>query len=228
MIRFVAADHSYWIGDQQLRGVTALIATITPAFDTEGISRRIAKRDGVSQKEILRQWKEKGDAGLLRGSRVHAYVEDVLGGTVDTITDALNVKMPEMIAFDAAWQAFTEKLGANIICREAIVGDAELGVAGRVDAVLGVGDLRHVFDWKTGRFERHNRFENLLPPFEDLSNCEFVRYSLQTSLYRLLLERGAPDTRYGDGYLVHLDSGGGHWTFRSTDYRERLMKWLRP
>ncbi len=230
-IRFNAADHSYWIGDTQLQSVTTLLKSVVPEFDSDGVSKRCAARDGITQEEVLAQWAAKGEIGRARGTMTHSYIEEKLEGTHDPIMDAVNIKSKEMVAFDAAWAVFLTNLKAEIISQEIIVGNERLGVAGRVDLIISVmpegvpARIKCVFDWKTGKFEKQNRYENLLSPFDDLPNCEYVKYSLQTSLYRLLLELETGE-QYGDSYLVHLMDTGTYRVYKATDFRPRLLAWL--
>jgi ATP-dependent exoDNAse (exonuclease V) beta subunit len=228
-IRFDPSDHSYWAGDARLDSVTQVVKLLTPEFDSERVAAKVAKRDRLTVPEVLAQWKAKSDAGKAKGSRVHAYIESRLDGTADPVTDLVNEREPEMDAFDAAWASLTGKVAAEVVSKEAIVGDVGLGVAGRVDLVISMRvqgvTSRNVFDWKTGGYETANRYEKLLAPFGDLQNCEHSRYSLQLSLYRLLLER-TTKTQYGDSYIVHLGSDGEYCAHKATDLRGRLEMWL--
>lgn len=228
-IRFVPETHTYYLGDRQLTSVTTVIKTVVPEFDRERISRTSAAKKGVSQAELLEEWDRKAQAALVKGTRVHAYAEDVIDGVYDPILSAVNERFPEMDAFDRAWAMFREKLNARVIAKETIVADAALGVAGRVDVILGVtvngAEMRACWDWKTGKFETTNRWEKLRPPFQDLDNCSLNVYSLQTSLYRLMLERKG-DAVYGPSYLVHLSDTGEFRVYRGLDLRERVREWL--
>lgn len=230
-IRFNAEDHSYWIGDTRLESVTTLIKSLSRPFDRDAVSKHSAAKANVSQEQILAEWDKKSQESLDRGTMVHSYVDDIFSGQHDLILSEMNVKIPEMQAFDGAWAVFRSRLNARLVRKEFIVGSAELGVAGRVDVMLAV-DLECVktkclFDWKTGKFQRSNRFSNLLPPFDDQDDCELVKYSLQLSLYRLLLEKSEPDDIYGNGYLVHLKSDGTYFIHRAIDFRNRLEAWLK-
>lgn len=230
-IRFVPENHSYWIGDKCLESVTTLIKSLSKPFDRERISKYSAVKAGVSQDEILEQWEKKAEIGRERGTMVHSYIDDVFEDKHDILLSQMNVKIPEMTAFDNAWAAFRERLRAKVSRREFIVGSSELGVAGRIDVILQIllsdGEERNcLFDWKTGKFERSNRFEKLLAPFDDQDDCELVKYSLQLSMYRLILEKSGIEKQLGDSYLVHLKSDGTFFIHRAIDYRDRLHSWL--
>lgn len=222
-------NHGYRIGEQNLISATTLVSKLKPEFDKETISKRVAERDGISQAEVLRQWEKKGEAGRDRGTRLHNYIEDLIQGKIDPITRAINDRIPAMDAFDKVWEKMRSKMEAVIAHQECVVGDAQYGVAGRVDAIFSLNikgnDSLHIFDWKTGKFRTENQYEKLLAPFSDIDNCEINAYSIQLSLYRLILEKHC-DMNLGDSYLVHLRDDGEYMIHRAKDFRQRIHEWL--
>lgn len=221
---------------RQLTAVTKLVDTLVPAFDRDGISARVAARDGITQAEVIAAWEAKGDAGRTKGEAVHAYAEEVFAGTVCPIAEAVNIaNTPEIAAFKKMWTEIQATLGARLIAKEMLAGDADLGIATHIDAIMALtayGRTRvSVFDWKSGKFTTSNRFEKMLPPFSDCDNSHLTKYSLQVSMERLCLERNVPPgagsgVEFGDGFLVHLRPDGTWHMYRAADYRERLVEWL--
>lgn len=228
-IRFDAATHTYWLGERRLESVTTVIKSLVPPFDRDRISARSATKKGVSQAEILEEWDRKGQIAREKGTNVHAYIEDVINGVQDDVLGSLNQKLPEMVAFDAAWVAIREKLKATVRKKEYIVWDAELGVAGRIDLLLDVElsgqKAACLLDWKTGKFEVNNIYERLYPPFSGFDSCELSIYSLQTSLYRVLLKSMGVET--AEAYLIHLNGDGTYRAYRALDLRDRVAAWAK-
>lgn len=226
-------NHGYKIGDKNLVSVTTILKSITPEFDKHSVSLRMAERSGVSQAEILRQWEEKGSYSRDKGTRLHQYIEDVMANKIDPILSRVNERLPEMDAFDQAWTLLRSELDAKMVKQEFVVGDADFGVAGRVDNLMSVlprgSDVRrsHVFDWKSGKLDVDNNYENLLPPFDNYSNCKFNLYSIQLSLYRLIIERNKPSIDLSDGYILHLRDNGSYQLHRARDFRTEIAEWLR-
>ncbi len=225
---FNPSDHSYWLDGRRLESVTTAVKSIVPAFDRDRIAASVAKKKSVTVESVLAEWDAKSALALEKGTRIHSYVEDVIAGISDPVLALVNEKMPEMVAFDLAWRSLCDRLGAEVIGRETIVASPALGLAGRVDAILRLHlpngkKAMCVFDWKTGKFNDRNPFESLLSPWSDLPHSEFHVYSLQTSLYRLILEEGGES--YHHCYLVHLSEHGTYRVYRSGDYRERLRSW---
>lgn len=225
-ITFDNKTHTYRHGTQTLLSVTSVIDRLKPPFDKDGISARLAEKEGRDQAEILKEWERSGEESRDKGTRVHGYIEDVLDGKIDPTMRAINDRIPEMDAFDEAWRRMVGGLNVKTIEKEKIVGDCNFGVAGRCDAILEFSGNPCIFDWKTGKkFDEFNHYEKLLPPFDSEDNCHLNAYSIQVSLYRLMIERNTP-MRMGDPYILHLRSNGSFHLYRAKDYRARIAGWL--
>jgi ATP-dependent exoDNAse (exonuclease V) beta subunit len=230
-IKFNADEHSYTLGDKKLRPVTHYLKGFQKPFDRDGIAQRTATKQSHSVAQVLAEWDATGERARTLGLAVHSYIEQTLHGngtgqlTLDPFL-SLNTKLPEILAFDNFWQQLAPKVCYSKENIEWVIGDADLGLAGTVDAVLfnSKTGKHHIWDWKTGRFDLENKFENLLEPFDYLSASKFNIYSLQVSLYRLIIERNT-DLEFGDSYIVHLSSDGTA-VYRAIDLRERLLDWM--
>ncbi len=243
-IKFDYEEHSYLYKGTKLVSVTTLISRVKPPFEKMKVASSVALRDGKSVQEVLDEWEKSGEEAREKGTIVHSYVEDTINKRPDLILKHVNVRVAEMDAFDKAYTKLSSSLDTNFLMQEITVGDEVYGLAGRVDCLLSVSksmqantkNTIHIFDWKTGKkFETQNHYAKMLPPFDDLDDCAFNHYSIQTSLYRLMLERNRQvicgiDTRevnFGDSYLLHLKTDGTYQLHRARDYRSRIDEWLR-
>ena len=227
---FDAKSHTYKIGDQSLFPVTSIVKWLTPEFRSDEVLESKAISSGRSKEDIQADWDAKRDAGLAKGTKVHAYIENVIEGIDQRISMSINDHLYEMKEFDKAWGRMCSNLSASLDRKEWTVGDSELGVAGRVDALLWIKQdsekKRCLFDWKTGKFMvRKYARESMLPPFDDLPCCEEIKYSIQLSLYRLIIERNLNESLHG-GFILHLADGYPYNVYNVIDLRDRLEKWL--
>ena len=85
-----------------------------------------------------------------------------------------------------------------------------------------------VGDWKTNETFKTDadfkgRYNKMLYPFEDLWQNELNTYSIQVSLYRLLLEEAGIETK--EGFICWI---GPEETklFKALDLRDRLKEYL--
>jgi len=222
--------HSYTYHVKKLTSVTKLANSLKPPFDRGGRAVKTAMERGVDVATILAEWDAAGEAGRAKGVKVHELIAAKLRNELPPADDpflSLNERLPEMDGFEKLWDWLAGMTTLQQV--EWVVGDGELGVAGTVDALLlgKQSNEVHVWDWKTGKeFKSTNSFQNLLYPFDDLPDCDLSSYSLQISLYRLIIERNT-DFVIGDCYIAHLDPTGSWQIYKALDLRERVESWLR-
>ena len=220
-IMFDEPSHRYSLYGRPLTSVTRVISRLRPPFDAPSAAATVAEREGRTGAEVLTEWEQKRQAALARGIQVHQYIAAKIGSA--GAGPHPSSPLPEMDGFDRWWT------DGSYSCRrvEWVVGDSELGVAGTVDAILRDEQTgaNVVFDWKTGqKFSTENTWENLRPPFEDLPHCDLSVYSLQISLYRLMIERNRSGV--AAAFILHLAPDGQATTYAALDLRTRLAAWL--
>ena len=230
-IVFDADKHTYTLNGKKLKNVTGFIKEFQKPFDRDGIARRVAEKEKRSVEEILAEWEATAERGRVIGTAVHQHIEATLRGdgngqlSFDPFLN-LNSTIPEVVSFNTLWQQLAPKVS---YCKEHIewvVGDAELGLAGTADMMFFSPDTGkyHLWDWKTGKLDLDNKWEDLLAPFGYLSASKFNIYSIQISLYRLMIERNT-GFDLGDSYIVHL-TPSGFQVHRAIDLRERLLDYM--
>jgi len=218
-VTFDSDTHTYRINGVKVPSVTQVLKHLKKPFDSKRIAGFVAKKQGKTSEAVLLEWKQKSDMALIKGKALHAAVEY-------TLLEGREVKSesPEILSWLRFWNASKEFLQPRMV--EEIIADGEYMIAGTVDAVLFSSKTKkeHVFDWKTGKFLTENPYRDmLLPPFDDLPECQYTSYSLQVSIYRLMLERKGREM--GGSWLVHCDAEAK--PYPALDLRERLDAWLK-
>ena len=80
-LTFIEEDHLYFMRDENgimrsnYPSVSKIIKKFYEEFDAEGISLRMSGGDRQKQKELLKEWSDKGDYATNMGSRVHYILE---------------------------------------------------------------------------------------------------------------------------------------------------------
>lgn len=234
-IIFNSRFHTYRYGGKRLQAVTKVCGRFKKPFERDYWAQRKADERGVNVADILAEWEVSGAAGREKGKRVHDYIRQVLSPEQAVKDDpflALNEWPIEAEIFRQLWRQRLSTYAEPLWC-EWVVGDAALGIAGTIDAVFRHRDTKehHIFDWKTNRkFTTGNpwksRSKKLLPPFDDLEECDLNFYSLQVSLYKLILRRNTDlplDTAgLGHSYIVHLEADG-YQIHQALDLSDRLL-----
>lgn len=202
-IIFIEEGHQYFVNDVCYDSVSSVIASYTPDFDVEKFSKRVAKREKSSQKEIKQIWAIRRDLSMVRGTEFHLYVETYLNEKKKiAITTPIEL---EIKAFHEFW----DNKNCNryhVVATELIIYDEELKIAGTIDCILYEKEKKefYIVDWKTNKeIKKQNKYEKLFPPFDKLDNCNFNKYAIQTSIYRKIIEKNF-DIKIANSYIIHF------------------------
>lgn len=177
---FDEAQHKYTdnFGNEYI-SVTTLIGTYCPEFDAKYWAHRKAKEQGVSEKEILRQWDKIKNEACSRGNKTHNGLEDAIketskfkeairyleqteSGRVVTVAD-----IPKLIPIPLDIDKFIEATNNKYpeiyrvfkfyidrgytIYSEIAVFDSALLISGTIDILCIKDDNFVILDWKTNR-----------------------------------------------------------------------------
>lgn len=222
-VEFDERSHSYKIRDKILTPATTLISSLETPFDSHKHATNTAKKLGTTKAAILKMWKENSEKGLANGKLVHQYCECNL--TNIYFVPAHFSHLPEAKGFDKFWAAQQDNLTPVKV--EWKIGSYDLGVGGTIDCLFysQKTHLYHPMDWKTGKMSFRNTFQSLKPPFDGYEDTSYNRYSLQLSLYRLIL-REAGISQVGEAYIIHLTPEGDYQHYRAIDFTDALKLWL--
>lgn len=212
--------HTYRVDGVVYPSVGQLIAKLKKPFKQVEIAAKVARREGREIEDVLEDWLEKLESACLRGHQLHEDIAALLVGKPP----------PHECALECA-QAFIDWWGKSkdvmdFILVEHILFDIPWKIAGTTDAVLFSRKTgrHHVMDWKqNGTFRTENRWEKLLPPFQDLEASHLAIYSIQVWAYTLIMERCTALT-FGDPWVMHL--GKIATPHRALPLRERVQEWL--
>lgn len=110
------------------------------------------------------------------------------------------------------------------VALEYIIGSDELGLAGRFDRLYwNIQEQEYqIWDFKTDKKIDYTS-SNKLKIF-DLPDCAFSKYSLQTSLYKYIIE-SQTNIKLGNSNIVWFDIKGNNWSIiPTTDYTELIKQ----
>ena len=185
-IKFDEASHTYTHVDTDAPfiSVTTLLGKYKQPFDRYGHSKRVAKREGVSQELVLEMWEEEKNRACTRGTDIHKILEDYI--SCGDVKDNYGWLCK---SYDTAVERSIDSF-KNVLC-ENLLYDEEHLVAGMADLIY-----EHKNEFTVGDFKTNKKFkfsspysERLKDPISHLHNCEFNVYGLQLSFYAYLYER---------------------------------------
>jgi len=220
-LSFVEETHTYYIKDlngnvtTDFPSVSTVLKAFYNTFDSAG-TRSFKNCEGNRdlERQLLTEWKFKGDYATSMGSRVHFILEQEL---VDQYGSYKEVRMPifecdeeQVKTGDAMIKAgkdfidLMHERGAILLDTEMVLGSAELGYTGQPDKVWLMIDKEGnvgivITDWKTNQpknFEVQPWTTLMLPPFQDQYDTALGHYYVQIPLYAKLLLKMLEGTKY--------------------------------
>ncbi len=212
---------------QTFQSVTNFLGQFKKPFDSDRIAGIVAKKRGTAKKIVLAEWKEISDIALKLGTNVHKWIEDYY--------NALDPVLPsderELDRVNKFLSLYHEKLHRfTPVHQEFRLFSRKWGLAGTLDALFKLNDGRYVGDWKTNKkfttdLDSEGRKQKLLYPFNDLWDNSLNGYSIQLSLYRLMLQEEAGYQTSG-GFLVWIGPNEKPEMHKIVDLRDRLYDFL--
>jgi hypothetical protein len=226
-LTFIEEDHLYFMRDENgimrsnYPSVSKIIKKFYEEFDAEGISFRMSGGDRQKQKELLKEWSDKGDYATNMGSRVHYILEKEL---ITQYGDYKKVREPiyqcdteqiersnNMIDAGKSFLDLMHERNAVLLDTEIVMGDPELGYVGQPDKVWLVENKQGtdfgflITDWKTNKpenFKKQRYTKKMYPPFDNIDSTALGHYYLQLPFYGKLLLKMLEGTEYGDKKLL--------------------------
>ena len=167
----------------EFTGVTSLLNR----FKSKPDPQVYADKHGLNVEDVIKDWKSKQAEGATKGKDFHTIVENYF--KEHTIVE--HPMFHQLLSFEKEYMPMYE------------IVDLEIMVYNLYYKLSGTGDvlLRNRFgqykigDWKTNKKIDKRSFYNkkLINGLEHLEDCELSIYSLQTSLYRYMIEKMIPN-----------------------------------
>ena len=226
-LSFIEEDHLYFMRDENgiirsnYPSVSKIIKKFYEEFDADGISLRMAKGDKQRQKELLKEWADKGTYATNQGSRVHYILEKEL---ISQYGDYKKVREPiyecddeqiqrsdNMIEAGKDFLNLMHERNAVLLDTEIVLGDPELGYVGQPDKVWLVENKQGtdygilITDWKTNKpenFKKQRYTKKMYAPFDNIDSTALGHYYLQLPFYGKLIMKMLEGTEFASKKLL--------------------------
>jgi hypothetical protein len=229
---FEEKAHVYSYEGSKFDSVTTFLRRFKTPFERNYWIQRKAQERGVDPSVIDAEWTQLATHAAALGTKVHKWIEDFWSGLepelpenpeelqrVNSFLDLYEARLSKLVPLESELKIFSKKWRlAGTIDQPFLMWDEK---SGKPLFLLG--------DWKTNKdFKDDNhpkgRYKKLLHPFVDLFENSLNEYSIQISLYRLILEEELGIETHS-GFLVHLGPEGSK-IYQVKDLRERLKVYL--
>lgn len=216
--------HKYTLNGSPLTSVTTFISQFHKPFDTEHWSKKKADETGKSQDEIKNEWKRNNAYANDIGTQVHNWIENYYNGLHQSLPINLDVvdriNKFNIVYAKHLWKLDPVKFEVRVFCDK-------WKLAGTIDSLFIKNGKIYIIDWKTNK-ELHTdatkRYNKLLSPFDNFYENQLNEYSIQVSLYTLILEEYGFEV--GGAYIVHIGPQEEANIHKVIDMRDILRHYL--
>jgi hypothetical protein len=184
-LSFQSDIHKYFVKGVPInRSVSALIKDYCLPFNSHALSLGVAKKRGITQAEVLAEWKQTADEAIQKGNQAHLFGE----------LYPFNRGLRPQSQYDIAIMKFWSDLPEYIIpvTMELQMYHIEKMYAGTADIILyNTKTKRYIIgDVKTNKdlFKNFKR-QKLTGRFNHLLDTPLNKYQIQLSYYQILLEQ---------------------------------------
>ncbi len=203
---FDEPSHTYTYLGEEFTSVTRYIQQFHKPFDQNYHSLRVSQRKGVTQQSILDEWKEINDYANYIGSETHLWIENYFLQKWQPLPINLDV-IHRINKFNKIYAKQLYKLIP--VAFEVRIFSNKFKIAGMIDALFLYKNKLLIVDYKTNKKfttdENLSYLEKLIYPFESYYKTHLNEYSIQTSLYSLILKEYGIDV--ASSYLVYISPG---------------------
>ena len=202
--KFDPKYHKYTYDGFPMESVTKFINHFHMPFKQDYWSEKKAEEAGVPKEWILKEWKDKNEYANEIGSATHQWIEDYFNEKWQKLPSNKDVihriNKFNKVYSDQLWKLEPIKFEVRIFSKK-------WKIAGTIDSLFLYRGKIYILDWKTnGNFTDDNhpkgKYEKLLHPLENYYKNHHNEYSIQLSLYSLILEEWGFEI--GGAYIVHI------------------------
>lgn len=221
---FDEGPHKYYLRKTELTSVTTYLHHFSKPFDEVYWSKKKARDRDTTPEIILEEWKSIADRACYLGSEVHKWIEDFYNGTIRPLLE-MDEEVQERIGM---FQIIYEKRLFKLfpIAQELRMFNLDMKLAGTLDALfLGEDGKIYILDYKTNKALKTDKdysFSNMLYEFSTEKDNNMNHYSVQTSIYRLMLAKVGV---FAAGcFIVYIPPQGECQIIKCKDYRQQLVR----
>lgn len=221
---FDEPSHTYTYGDAIFTSVTTFLARFHKTFDKEFMSKRSAEKRGIPQEEVLKEWQDKADRACELGTEVHLWIENYLNGVYQKLPTDLDI-IDRINKFNVIYAKHLHKLDI-IKCEQRIFSKDKL-IAGMIDSLFIFKNNVFIIDHKTnGKMttDEDTKYNKLLYPFSNYWQNSLNEYSIQQSLYSLILEEIGIEIKAC--YLLYIGPDNPGKLYKCVDFRKELREYF--
>ena len=215
---FVENGHYYLCNGKRVGiSTTGLISQYEQEFDSESTSLMVAQKRGVTQSQVLEEWRVENLHSTIKGSMVHEFAQSLWEGKeykfdysnipkeidIDRLKKDIEKLIPQAINFYNDYKDMYELIGCEVY-----LGDEDYDECGATDQILFnkyTGGIA-ILDYKTNKeIKRESyRHKKMLIPLQKYDDCNYIHYSIQLSGYKFKFEKNTK-LKVDETFIVYFN-----------------------
>lgn len=200
--KFFEDGHYYTYKDVKVGiSTTGLIHQYSHDFDKFTVSADVARKQGITQYEVLEQWRIENLHSTIKGSMIHEFAQslwehkdyiftyDNIPNEIDLnrLQKELEIMSRQAINFYNDYKDYYDLVGCEIY-----LGSTDFDECGATDMILinkYTNDLL-IIDFKSNKKIDYEAFrhQKMKVPLQKYDDCNYIHYSLQLNAYAYKLE----------------------------------------
>ena len=200
---FIENGHYYLCNGKRVGiSTTGLIGQYEQEFDKDTISQMVANKRGISQQEVLEEWRIENLHSTIKGSFIHEFAQSLWEGKeykfdysnvpseidLDRLKNDIEKLIPQAINFYNDYKDMYELIGCEIY-----LGDEDFDECGATDQMMlnkYTGGIT-IIDYKTNKKIEYESYKHkkMLIPLHKFDDCNHVHYSFQLGDYKFKFEK---------------------------------------
>lgn len=234
---FIEDGHYYLCNGKRVGiSTTGLISQYEQKFDSDTISQQVANKRGISQTEVLEEWRIENLHSTIKGSMVHEFAQSLWEGKkyefdysnipeeidIERLKNDINKLVPQALNFYNDYKDIYELIGCEIY-----LGDEDYDECGATDQVMLnklTGEIA-IIDYKTNKkIEKESyRHKKMLVPLHKFDDCNYIHYSIQLSAYKYKFEKNTK-LEVGETFIVYFNIEADNYEIIDVPYLETEVK----
>lgn len=215
---FIEDGHYYLCNGKRVGiSTTGLFGQYEQEFDSYNISQMVANKRGISQQEVLEEWRIENLHSTIKGSMIHEFAQSLWEGKeykfdysnvppeidLDRLKSDIEKLIPQAINFYNDYKDMYELIGCEIY-----LGDEDYDECGATDQMMLNKYTNEIalIDYKTNKkieYESYNH-KKMLIPLHKFEDCNYIHYSLQLSDYKFKFEKNT-NLKVDETFIVYFN-----------------------
>lgn len=237
---FIEDGHYYLCNGKRVEiSTTGLIGQYEQKFDSDTISQMVANKRGVSQQEVLEEWRIENLHSTIKGSFIHEFVQSLWEkkeykfdySNVPKEIDLNRLKsdieklIPQAINFYNDYKDIYELIGCEIY-----LGDEDFDECGATDQMMlnkytsGIT----IIDYKTNKKIEYESYKHkkMLVPLHKFDDCNYIHYSFQLGNYKFKFEKNTK-LKVDETFIVYFNVNADNYEIiEPLNMQEEVIKIL--